>query len=136
MHYSRQREKILEYVQNRTDHPSAEQIYLYMREEIPNISLGTVYRNLKVLEEMKEIRRVLTPLNEERYDTRMDNHAHFICRNCGKVIDLNTVDNLKTEQLCEDPSLGAIYTVTVTIEGECAECMEIEKSGTVTRMKA
>ena len=56
--YSRQREAIVQYLTGRTDHPSAESVYQALRQTHPNISLGTVYRNLGVLEENGQLMRI------------------------------------------------------------------------------
>ena len=66
--YSRQREAIVKFLEERKDHPTAEVIYENVRMEYPNISLGTVYRNLKLLEELGMVKRVTSLNNVERYD--------------------------------------------------------------------
>lgn len=58
--YSRQRESIKVCLQGRKDHPTADMLYTDVRKEFPNISLGTVYRNLSLLSELGEIKRLTT----------------------------------------------------------------------------
>ena len=88
MRYSRQRELITEIIKGRCDHPTADMIYESAREIEPNISLGTVYRNLKILSEEKMIITLETEDKKIHYDGDVSRHGHFICEDCGKIIDL------------------------------------------------
>ena len=88
MRYSRQRELISEIIKNRKDHPTADMIYTSCREVEPNISLGTVYRNLKQLTDDNAIITLETVDKRLHYDGDVSRHSHFICENCGKIIDL------------------------------------------------
>ena len=88
MRYSRQRELVFETIKNRCDHPTADMIYASCREIEPNISLGTVYRNLKNLAEEKQILTLETEDKKIHYDGDTSRHSHFICTKCGKIIDL------------------------------------------------
>ena len=85
--YSRQREAIKNYLQGREDHPSADMVYDGIRGEFPNISLGTVYRNLSLLTELGEIIKIPTE-GADRFDARVTPHNHFICKSCGRVMDI------------------------------------------------
>jgi Fur family transcriptional regulator, peroxide stress response regulator len=87
---SRQRDIILRIVQETDSHPTAEWVYEQARRKIPNLSLGTVYRNLNLLAEENAIQRVTTGDGVVRYDRRLGDHAHFICAETGKVTDLET----------------------------------------------
>ena len=88
MRYSRQRELITEIITGRKDHPTADMIYASAREIEPNISLGTVYRNLKQLSDDKVIITLETEDKRLHYDGDTSRHSHFICNKCGKIIDL------------------------------------------------
>ena len=81
--YSRQREAIVQYLTGRTDHPSAESVYQALRQTHPNISLGTVYRNLGVLEENGQLMRIPMDNGSDRFDPNVVPHYHFLCRKCG-----------------------------------------------------
>ena len=74
--YSRQREAILENLKNRYDHPTAMELYLSVREDIPNLSLGTLYRNLTLLRDSGKIIS-LTLGGEEHFDANTNHHYHF-----------------------------------------------------------
>ena len=81
---SRQRDAILCNLQNRCDHPTAMELYLSVREEIPNLSLGTMYRNLNTLCKDGQILR-LSDGGEEHYDATAHSHAHLKCECCGEI---------------------------------------------------
>ena len=83
---TKQRQLILETVLARKDHPSADEIYLEVRQKDQNISRGTVYRNLKVLADNRQIHHVHVP-GTDRFDWRREKHYHMICTTCGSVAD-------------------------------------------------
>ncbi len=99
MRYSRQRELITDIIKGRCDHPTADMIYSSARRIEPSISLGTVYRNLKLLAEEGVIVTLETEDKRLHYDGDTSRHSHFICSGCGKIIDLfrpaKTPDELK-----------------------------------------
>jgi Fe2+ or Zn2+ uptake regulation protein len=83
-----QRLAILENMESRRDHPSADQIYQEVRRGMPTISFNTVYKTLEVFCQKGLIIKV-NPLHEvARYDVETDHHAHLICRNCHFIVDL------------------------------------------------
>ncbi|KER11152.1 MAG: hypothetical protein HY22_00045 [[Candidatus Thermochlorobacteriaceae] bacterium GBChlB] len=86
--YSRQREEILKLVLSTDSHPTADWIYEHAREIIPNISLGTVYRNLNLLVDERKINRLVMDDGVVRYDGNLREHHHFICTKTGKIIDI------------------------------------------------
>lgn len=95
MKYSRKRDKILEYVKSVRSHPTAETIYNEMRKQNPNISLGTVYRNLDKLVNNKKVLRIKIANSKDRFDGNTFIHYHAICISCNKVFD---IPNLKSLQ--------------------------------------
>ena len=80
--YSRQREAIKEFLAGRTDHPTADTVYTCLREQYPNISLGTVYRNLTLLTEMGEIMKITTGEGADRFDANVQRHHRDGYRSC------------------------------------------------------
>ena len=90
--HSRQRDSIVEYLAGTKEHPTADMVYANIREQFPNISLGTVYRNLSLLNELGQVVKITTPGQPDRFDYRTDPHYHFICVKCGRVIDLDIED--------------------------------------------
>ena len=80
---SKQRESIKKFLISRYDHPTAETVYMNIKEEFPNISLGTVYRNLSLLADIGEIQKLSTGIGPDRFDGNPKPHYHFICKECG-----------------------------------------------------
>ena len=122
LRHSRQRERIYEYLAASEEHPSAEQIYIDLRPEIPGLSLGTVYRNLKLLEELGKVRRVASFQGTERYDACCGDHAHFLCEKCGLLHDLGSA---KADAIRSAITLDEGYTLTkldVTVTSLCPNC--------------
>ena len=122
--YSRQRESIKEYLMSTTAHPTADTVYLHVKEEFPNISLGTVYRNLNLLADIGEAIKITTPEGGDRFDGNTNPHYHVVCTSCGKVDDLH----LDQEQIEAVNKLGnthydgTIKTHTTLFYGTCSEC--------------
>ena len=119
MKYSRQRESILNSLNEKLDHPTAEMVYNCVKKEQPNISLGTVYRNLNQLVEQGVLRRIATPVSGDRFDIRTDPHAHLLCTRCGKVLDLDRNVMRTTGFLVNDRQL--------LLSGICADCLAAQQ---------
>lgn len=119
---SKQRDCIYEYLTETTAHPSAEMVYESLKPQMPALSLGTVYRNLKLLEDLGKIQRVTTHKNMERYDARMDDHAHFVCNHCGKVFDLDRIHRGQIQKACGLSNDMMVSHMKVTFEGTCSAC--------------
>jgi Fe2+ or Zn2+ uptake regulation protein len=84
-----QRLKILEYLQKHYNHPTVEMIYEDLVGEIPTISKTTIYNTLNALLEKEVIHAITITGTETRYDFKTFPHHHFLCRRCGKVIDID-----------------------------------------------
>lgn len=124
MRHSRQRELVLQTVRRSLDHPIADLIYERAREEDSSISKGTVYRNLNLLSELGEIRKLKMPFGPDHYDFNMDGHYHFICRNCCKVVDANIPYNEGlNEAKAELPGFTTEWHRLILV-GLCDECNE------------
>ena len=120
---SGQREAIWEFLKDRTDHPTADAVYTHVRENYPNISLGTVYRNLALLTELGEIRHIPLRDGADRYDGRMEPHTHFYCRTCGRLIDLPPVKTSLLKRSVEGTFDGIIESHNLTFSGICGRCI-------------
>lgn len=121
---SRQREEIYNYLCQSEDHPSAEMIYSDLRGSIPNLSLGTVYRNLGLLEKLGQIRKIAVLDNVERYDAKTDPHGHFVCAYCGCIHNMAPIDESYIQQ-CSGLSGGMTVTRTdITFYGCCETCAQ------------
>lgn len=85
---SKQKIAILNAIRHTSSHPDAGWIYEQVRQEMPRISLGTIYRNLNVLERDGEIRRLEIGM-QGRYEVNGDKHCHFRCERCGAIVDVH-----------------------------------------------
>lgn len=122
--YSRQRESIKEFLASRDDHPTADTVYENIRRVYPNISLGTVYRNLSLLASIGEIIKIPTPEGADRFDARTEPHNHFICRKCNRVIDLK-MDNIDyIKEIAASNFKGSIESHTTHFFGLCEDCLK------------
>lgn len=122
--YSRQRESIKQYLATTKEHPTADCVYLHMKKEFPNISLGTVYRNLNLLTDLGEAIRITLPDGADRFDGYTKPHNHFYCTRCKKVLDLN-LDTEKTQFLTQAVSAdfdGIIESSNTFFYGLCGDC--------------
>ena len=126
--YSRQREAIKTFLMTRYDHPTAETVYLGIRDEFPNISLGTVYRNLALLAELGEIKKLSTGIGPDRFDGRSEPHYHFICNECGSVLDLS-VEGLDHINILAGQNFdGEIEGHQTYFFGKCPDCKNKAKN--------
>lgn len=124
--YSRQREAILRYLKGRTDHPNAEQIYTHLRREDPKLSLGTVYRNLALLEATGQIRQVSIGTGPDHYEEAREAHSHFLCTKCGRILDVDfRLSPEMTAYACERAD-GTIEDADIRFYGICGECRRTE----------
>ena len=125
--YSKQRESIKNFLVTRYDHPTAETVYLNIRREFPNISLGTVYRTLTLLAEIGEIQKLSPGIGPDRFDGNPAPHYHFICRHCGCVMDL-TVSGLDHINILAGQDFdGEIEGHITYFYGACPSCKASEK---------
>ena len=91
--YSKKREAILEVLRTTTEHPSAEWIYNKLKPQYPDLSLGTVYRNLALFLKEGDVVLVGTVNGQDRYDACTTPHLHFVCDHCGRLLDLDIPDD-------------------------------------------
>ena len=127
MKYSRQRESIKNFLAGRRDHPTAETIYSCLREDQPRISLGTVYRNLALLTELGEIRKISTGDGPDHFDGDISQHHHFICRQCRQVIDLPMENIDYILEAAEKNFQGQVEGYVANFYGLCEECAKNSK---------
>ena len=120
----RKRDAILDFLRESKAHPSAEMIYTQLKPQIPDLAMGTVYRNLTLFKQQGLASSVATVSGVERFDGNTHPHVHFICTNCDAVIDLNEMqapESLRTAaaQCCG----GQIDGCQLSFSGICRECI-------------
>jgi Fur family peroxide stress response transcriptional regulator len=120
--YSRQREAIKEYLAGTKAHPTADTVYMNLRQVYPNISLGTVYRNLNLLAEQGEIMKLNCQDGCDRFDGNPKPHYHFLCNQCGSVLDIEmeSIDHINV--IAGANFAGKIEGHVTFFYGICPEC--------------
>lgn len=122
--YSRQREAIKNFLMTRKDHPTAETVYMNVRETYPNISLGTVYRNLTLLSDLGEIKKLHLEDGIDHFDADTHPHNHFLCTQCGTVLDIDYQFN-EASDIDQNANSGFDGKITGHItyfQGICPAC--------------
>ncbi len=121
---TKQKEAILEVLRGTCSHPSADWIYNEVRKEIPNISLGTVYRNLRLLCRSGEVLELDLCGTLSRFDARMDNHYHFRCEKCGQVFDVDEPVNEEVDGRVARKTGFRVMYHRLEFRGFCLDCRE------------
>ncbi|SNR85830.1 Fur family transcriptional regulator [Desulfurobacterium atlanticum] len=115
-----QRVAIYRELVSRYDHPSAEEIYEALKNKFAGISLATVYRTLTNLEKIGLAQKVATVNGIARFDGNVKPHSHFICTECGRVIDIDCKVEIDTKKL-EDMNL-CVEKCEFVCYGICDKC--------------
>ncbi len=119
---SKQKEAIFKALKGTTSHPTAEWVYERVRREIPNISLGTVYRDLELLKQEGEILKLGLAGSQSRFDGKAENHYHFRCLKCGRIFDVNgPVDKEIDERLAQKTGF-TVFEHRLEFHGLCKNC--------------
>ena len=119
----KKRDAILACLRSTNEHPSADWIYAKLKPEYPDISLGTVYRNLTLFKEQGLITSLGTVSGVERFDANTDPHVHFICSSCDAVMDLPQMT--VPQELCRQAAQGTggqVASCQLTFTGTCSQC--------------
>ena len=122
--YSRQREVIKEFLMTRKEHPTADVVYMNVKMQYPNISLGTVYRNLTLLSDIGEIAKLRVGDGVDHFDADTSPHNHFICNECGAVLDLEMGNIDQIEEIAGKNFDGKIDGHVTYFFGTCGKCLQ------------
>jgi Fe2+ or Zn2+ uptake regulation protein len=120
---TRQKQVILNILSNTTCHPTADWIYEEARKVMPNISKGTVYRNLKILSQSGRITELRIDKSARRYDGNGHNHYHLKCENCGNVFDLEIPVRKELDQWAAEKTGVAVNGHNIEFFGLCRGCL-------------
>lgn len=118
---TKQQQLIYHLIQESKDHPTADQIYWRAKQEIPNISVGTVYRNLNQMSESGIVRRLTVPGVADRFDRSTIPHGHAICKHCDIMVDLFADD---LEKVIENALGMDILSYELNVSYLCPACQE------------
>lgn len=115
-----QRRAVFNYLCGNREHPTVEVIWRGVREKLPDVSLDSVYRILDDFAEAGVIRRLMGA-KVLRYDSDTTGHEHFVCRECGVMLDFKGVDSKKVTDSCR--GLGKVEAIELTVTGVCENCL-------------
>ena len=120
---TRQRAVILDVLRESLSHPTAETIYKEARRVIPNISLGTVYRNLNFLRDQGLVREIRpSDGGSSRFEGILSPHAHFHCVGCHGLMDIPLPDGLENARWTGGEKISAVAAIDLHVIGSCSEC--------------
>ena len=122
---TRQRSLILEELRKSDSHPSADEIYEIVRKRLPRISLGTVYRNLEILCELGQIRKLKTSGSQKRYDGNPEIHYHIRCIGCDRVVNAPIEPMIQASEAIHTATDYKILGHRFEFLGLCPQCSEI-----------
>jgi Fur family peroxide stress response transcriptional regulator len=105
-----------------TSHPTANWIYDQLKPEFPSLSLGTVYRNLGILEEQGRIKKLHSGSTFDRYDAVTKPHVHFCCKECGSVYDMKEIMIPDLLQTANEQTGHDIQEINLSYMGVCEKC--------------
>jgi Fur family ferric uptake transcriptional regulator len=126
---TRQRQFILEELQGTKSHPTAEEICQLVRQRLPRISLGTVYRNLEILASCNLIQKLEFAGCQRRFDGTVENHYHVRCSECGRVEDLPLAQVPFDEAVLREATAYTIYSHRIEFFGVCPRCRQDARTG-------
>lgn len=120
---SRQRDRILEMLHATKKHPTADTIYLQMKSEYPDLSLGNVYRNLNILVEQGLVQRLDFGSTFNRFDGNCETHSHFICEKCHGVSDVEIHESPDPSSLLCSTGGKIVTRYKLDFFGICENCV-------------
>ena len=116
-----QRKIILRELKKLNSHPTAEEVYFLVRKIIPNIGLGTVYRNLNFLADKGLVQKIESAGSQKKFDGNTEDHHHFRCEECGKVYDL-LISGISAEEVCDATDGHIVTGCNFNFYGICKSC--------------
>ncbi|WP_371825478.1 peroxide-responsive transcriptional repressor PerR [Pontibacillus sp. ALD_SL1] len=117
-----QRHAVLEFLIDSMSHPTADEIYKALESKFPNMSVATVYNNLRVFREIGLVRELTYGDSSSRFDCNTSEHYHAICNNCGKIVDFHYPSLDEVESLAEQVTGFDVSNHRMEVYGICEEC--------------
>lgn len=123
-----QRHAVLEYLLNSMTHPTADEIYKALEGKFPNMSVATVYNNLRVLKEVGLVKELTYGDNSSRFDCNTTDHYHVICDVCGKIVDFHYPPLDEVESLAEQVTGFEVSRHRMELYGVCESCKNVSSA--------
>ena len=121
-----QRQAIIRYLISSHSHPTADEIYQALSPDFPNISVATIYNNLRVFKDIGIVKELTYGDSSSRFDFNTHNHYHIICEKCGKIVDFHYPQLDEVEQLAQHVTDFDVTHHRMEIYGVCKDCKEEE----------
>lgn len=115
-----QRKKILNVLCSTSSHPTADWIYAEVKKEFPRLSLGTVYRNLRILRDQGRVLELPFGDTFDRFDGRVTPHSHFVCKKCHQIHDVE--EEFPPLPSSTTKGMNRVEEVRITYYGVCSDC--------------
>jgi Fur family peroxide stress response transcriptional regulator len=119
-----QRIAIMKSLEGRTDHPSAEQLFIELKPGYPTLSIATVYSTTQLMAQASMIRILTIDKNKVNFDPNIQPHGHFMCRKCKRIVDL-PMDVNALVQYGKNFDISSVDAVEVFLYGLCTECCDL-----------
>ena len=119
-----QRQAILRYLISSHTHPTADEIYQALSPDFPNISVATIYNNLRVFKDIGIVKELTYGDSSSRFDFNTHNHYHIICEQCGKIVDFQYPQLNEIERLAQNMTDFDVTHHRMEIYGVCKECQD------------
>jgi len=117
-----QRRHVYDLLLHHRDHPTATEVFMRAKREMPSISLATVYNTLETLVGCGLVKQVHVDREPTRYCSVLVEHGHFVCDHCGRVFDIDLASGKKMGAAWNLPSGFTISSHEVSLRGACAAC--------------
>lgn len=119
-----QRHAILQFLLSTMEHPTADEIYKALEGSFPNMSVATVYNNLRVFKESGLVRELTYGDASSRFDANVSDHYHVICRSCGKITDFEHAALHELEEKAANATGYQIESHRMEFYGLCPQCQK------------
>lgn len=114
---------LLEFLQKNVGHYTVKEIYNKLKKKFINVNLASIYNNIELFYQNNLVSLVLIKEGEKIWDSNLENHAHFICEKCGKIIDLKFENCI----IKDVEKVGKTNRINIIYYGVCNECLNKEK---------
>jgi Fe2+ or Zn2+ uptake regulation protein len=121
-HFTRQRAAVFEYLGQVNHHPTADEVFLAVREKLPRISLATVYKNLEALAACGAVVKLTYGDAAARYEIRSDHHYHTRCLKCGRITDLDATTGAEWLRRIQPQAGFEVTDYRLELLGYCHGC--------------
>lgn len=129
MRMTKQRQQVFDVLMESSDHPTAADVFMRVKDQLPGISLATVYNCLDTLSQHGLIKQVNLDRAPSRFCANREDHIHFHCEQCGKVVDAPPLKRLDAGSHWALPEGAGVTGIDISIRGTCPACNQAGLAG-------